>query len=439
MLELDKIYNMDCIEGLKQLGSASIDTIITDPPYGLRFMGKKWDYNVPSVDIWKECLRVLKPGGTALVFAGSRTQHRMAVNVEDAGFILKDCIMWIYGSGFPKATDISKQLDKIAGAERERLAPKPYTSDKSIQGNNYNAGGYERIQEYVTAPTSPEAKLWNGWKSHGLKPAYEPILVAMKPNDGSYANNALVWGVSGLNIDGGRIPTDEKLSIGSNKRSNTVINFGMKDNKDAQAQNPQGRYPSNVILDEVSADMLDDQSGMLKSGKLTGNEPSKSTTNIYGEFKKRSLKTIADKGGASRFFYCAKASKSERNMGCNSLEEKEVGHNRFDKCANCGKYIFQNPDRKSACKCKNPVRQHSKVKGNFHPTVKPLSLMEYLCNLTKTPSGGVVLDPFIGSGTTAVACRKVNRHFIGFEINPDYVEIANKRLMNMPKCLEYFV
>ncbi len=203
-----KLYLGKSEKILKELEDNSVDTIITDPPYGLSFMGKKWDYDVPSVELWKECLRVLKPGGTALIFAGSRTQHRMACNVEDAGFILKDCIMWLYGSGFPKATDISKQLDK--GISRKVIGKKKGTyadirrDEKTGQDGLHGGIATERprVESYITEPTTSEAKLWNGWKSHGLKPAYEPILVAMKPNEGTYAQNALKHGVA---INGGPV------------------------------------------------------------------------------------------------------------------------------------------------------------------------------------------------------------------------------------------
>ncbi|HEC63923.1 MAG TPA: site-specific DNA-methyltransferase, partial [bacterium] len=214
----DTIIYGDNIKVMRTFPNNYFDTIITDPPYGLKFMGKKWDYDVPSIKTWWECLRVLKPGGTLLCFAGSRTQHRMAVNVEDAGFILKDCIMWLYGSGFPKATDISKQLDK--GHEREVVE----VAGKSGSKRNSMAGDFAGGEYMTTAPTTPEAILWNGWKSHGLKPAYEPILVAMKPNDGTYANNALVHGVSGLNIDGGRINHNEPVKT-TKRTKNTGISW----------------------------------------------------------------------------------------------------------------------------------------------------------------------------------------------------------------------
>lgn len=252
-----KLILGDCIEKMKELEDNSVDTIITDPPYGLSFMGKKWDYDVPSIDLWRECLRVLKHGGTALIFAGSRTQHRMAVAVEDAGFIIKDTIMWLYGSGFPKATDISKQLDK--GYKRKVLGKQKITGQ--ALGKNKELGKVDnehKIEWDITAPATSETKLWNGWKSHGLKPAYEPILVAMKPNDGTYANNALKWGVSGLNIDGGRIPTSEE-DAKDMERCNTPGSARHKvvQSKDGKFGRPspngnldcsQGRFPANILM-----------------------------------------------------------------------------------------------------------------------------------------------------------------------------------------------
>ena len=359
-------------------------------------MGKKWDYDVPSKDIWKECLRVLKPGGTLLCFAGSRTQHRMAVNVEDAGFILKDCIMWLYGSGFPKATDISKQLDKKAGAKREIIGKQ---KNKSGIGNknceHYTVGGTKAIEINITAPSTEPAKLWNGWKSHGLKPAYEPILVAVKPNEGTYANNALKWGVAGLNIDGGRIGYQSEDDFNKVINPTKTTKKGYKHTAGAMtgginridAGNPQGRFPSNVVLDEEAGKMLDEQSGELV------------------------------KGGASRFFYCAKASKAERNAGCEELEEKDKAGKDFR--PNHAEKAEQGEDG-------NAFGRWGKIKNN-HPTVKPLKLMEYLCTLTKTPTGGIVLDPFAGSGTTGVACQNTGRDFILIEMTPEYIPIIEAR------------
>jgi site-specific DNA-methyltransferase (adenine-specific) len=364
-----------------------IDTIITDPPYGLSFMGKKWDYDVPSVDFWKVALVACKPGATALVFAGSRTYHRMACNMEDAGWILKDTIMWLYGSGFPKATDISKQLDK--GHERKVVSREktPYKVDGkakdgislvgSVRGDfckQQDEDGY-RIKE-ITEPATPEAKLWNGWKSHGLKPAYEPIIVAMKPNDGTYANNALKHGVSGLNIDGGRIEGDMGKDRAEGKPRINTDKYG-KANPVLNPQSPLGRFPANIILDEEAGEMLDEQSGVLSAGHA----PKKSKANPFGGNNETPRTEIKyKKGGASRFFYCAKASKKERGQ------------------------------------------------ANSHPTVKPLALMEYLVKLTATPTGGVVLDPFMGSGTTGLACKNQGRDFIGIEMDEEYYRIAKARI-----------
>jgi len=387
-----KILQGDCLEVMKTLPDNSIDTIITDPPYGLSFMGKKWDYDVPKVEIWQECLRVLKPGGTALIFAGSRTQHRMAVNVEDAGFELKDTIMWLYGSGFPKATDISKQIDKIGGkatgwfgkwlkdwrkrnniAQREvsKLFPSKTggltgcVANWELGLNMPTAEQFTKIVEYfklpfdtlvkaereivgkqktnltvmqnigsdnisgevdITKAKTPEAKLWNGWKSHGLKPAYEPILVAVKPNEGTYANNALKWGVSGLNIESARIKPQNKKDLKEIRSERTSKTKGNdytlhKDLSGMDRSNRQevtGRFPANIILDEEAGKMLDEQSGESKSVAITaikGGSPCHK-----GGFKTDTIGTWhGDKGGASRFFYCAKASKSERNAGCEEL------------------------------------------------------------------------------------------------------------------------
>ena len=297
---MNKIIHGDCLEKMKEMPDNSIDTLITDPPYGLSFMGKKWDYDVPKIEIWKECLRVLKPGGTALIFAGSRTQHRMAVNVEDAGFILKDCIMWLYGSGFPKATDISKQLDKIKGLKRTGTIK----TDGSGSGEIRTTSDRERQLDtvYETGdPISEEAKLWEGWKSHGLKPAYEPILVAMKPNDGTYANNALKHGVAGLNIDEGRIGTEEHLGRPQAKNSaKNMFTKGLGSNG-YNDNSKTGRFPANILLDEEAARLLDLQSGVTQTNPMGHNNNAQSTGSFgVGTVTQKAQR--ADKGGASRFF-----------------------------------------------------------------------------------------------------------------------------------------
>jgi len=275
----------------------------------------------------------------------------------------------------------------------------------------------------ITAPSTPEAKLWNGWKSHGLKPAYEPVLVAMKPNDGTYSNNALKHGVSGLNIDGCRIEfiseEDKIESVTKNQHKDFNSNNGIRvptkgiysgDNRPPENYTgAKGRFPANIILDEEAGRMLDEQT----IGKVGNGHWSKTTTKGFGDFgggestyEGVGLKDNV-KGGASRFFYCAKASKSERNKGCEDLEES--------------KGIRTNAPRDNEL-TKTPLRK------NHHPTVKPIKLMEYLCKLTKTPTGGVVLDPFAGSGTTGLACQNTNRPFILIEREEDFCNIARARI-----------
>ena len=396
-------------EELYKIGD--VDTIITDPPYGLSFMGKKWDYDVPSVQFWKVALASCKSGATALVFAGSRTHHRMAVNMEDAGWILKDTIMWLYGSGFPKATDISKQLDKKNGAERKKIGVGDREQHESgnygLKNKCPNCGKSKFSGNPCVCPQpeaiTEEAKLWNGWKSHGLKPAYEPIIVAMKPNDGTYANNALKHGVAGLNIDGGRIGTEEIHLTGGGGGQGT--GWGKKE---AINETRVGRFPANIILDEEAGEMLDEQSGECKTGGR------KIKTDCGDAWYKQNVDVTLppDTGkGASRFFYCAKASKKERNEGCEGLPMKAGGSNAKGYTADVAKGLDRNRET-----------------TNFHPTVKPLALMEYLVKLTATPTGGVVLDPFMGSGTTGIACKNQGRDFIGIEREEEYINIAKARL-----------
>jgi len=281
-----KLHQGDCLEIMKTMPDNSVSSIVTDPPYGLKFMSKKWDYDVPSVEIWKEALRVLKPGGVALIFAGSRTQHRMAVNVEDAGFFIRDTIMWIYGSGFPKSQDISKQIDKKAGAKREVVGKNPHHRPSHLDSNNKWRQKECReaspiTSPNITTPATPAAKLWNGYGT-ALKPAYEPIIVAMKPNDGTFVNNALKHGVAGINIDGCRVDTrgDKTNERSCTRKRSTVALPGVRGTVEQEgfAYHNSGRFPANIIHD--------------------GSE--EVTTGM---------------GDSARFFYCAKASKKERGEG----------------------------------------------------------------------------------------------------------------------------
>lgn len=465
-MKVNQIICGDNMEVMATFPDNCIPTIITDPPYGLGFMGKTWDTFTPAniasgvtrssrkipcdnpearakgsaaleagrydhsrnaefqqwFTIWGiEALRILKPGGTMLIFGGTRTYHRLACAIEDAGFVIKDCLMWLYGSGFPKAMDISKQLDKKAG-KKFKSEPASGVGFMNAEG----AGGYDVTKNKLTLndDSCPEAQLWNGWKSHGLKPAYEPILVAMKPNDGTYVNNALKHGVSGLNIDGGMIPfkseADKQSAVfgrGTDIMGGNYVGATHGTGETNIQPNNKGRYPANVILDEEAAAMLDEQSGVLQSSSGNLKFTNRNNPNgIYSKYNPTSTAGISDSGGASRFFYCAKASKSERNAGCKGLEAHRPGGGGFG--------LAKNP---MASHDKSRAEMHGKA-TNHHPTVKPLALMEYLCRLTKTPTGGVVLDPFAGSGTTCVACVNEGRDFIGIEKESEYVEIARRRI-----------
>lgn len=345
---IDEIYNCECIEGMRELPADSVDAIVTDPPYGLSFMGKEWDHGVPGEKFWVEALRVAKPGAHLLAFGGTRTYHRLACAIEDAGWEVRDCLGWLYGSGFPKSMDVSKAIDKSLGAERAtvRIDAKQVRNPKSINGGHGVDGGdrpwmqLAREQGFYEKPgdipVSDAAKQWQGWGTC-LKPAWEPIIMARKPFKGTVAACVLEHGTGAINIDECRVGTDVlheqkagQAKIGTFERRNMVTPEHI------------GRFPANIIHDG-------------------------------------SDEATAPMGEASRFFYCAKASKKDRG------------------------------------------------EGNNHPTVKPQALMQYLIKLV-APEGATVLDPFLGSGSTAVAAVELGRHYIGYELSPEYFEIACARL-----------
>jgi DNA modification methylase len=537
-----KLLLGDCLDKLKELEDNSVDSIVTDPPYGLSFMGKKWDYDVPSQAIWEECMRVLKPGGHILSFAGSRTYHRMAVRIEDAGFEIRDQIMWIYGSGFPKSHNIGKAFDKRGGnnhlvsevaeklkearesrgiskAEADKLfcdgttnyqwfegrkdgvrlpddnsfdkicnewdELKPYqdlikSANREVVGKyegDVGGLGGERLGEKggdITIASTDVAKQWEGWGT-ALKPAHEPIVMARKPLIGTVADNVLEYGVGGINIDGCRIATDWKAerpeswfnsgksisgepTYGGNLKTLTETTLG-------ERLNDGGRFPANIILEctcekviegdkgeikyssgsrdnvnlthewgyndiqrtnytdtgNIHTDpncpcyILDGQSGNKKSTKRGAHNNKKTEyTNTYTPSNAlySDDNTYGDEGGASRFFYCPKASKSDRDEGLKT-EEKKSRKWRDDK----GMKLTGSG---------NPRNEMSK---NIHPTVKPTELMKYLIRLV-TPKGGVVLDPFMGSGSTGKAAVREGMEFIGIEREEEYYEIAKQRIEN---------
>ncbi len=385
----------DCREVMKSLPDRSLDSIVTDPPYELGFMGKKWDASGIAYDqaVWRECLRVLKPGGHLLAFSGSRTYHRMACAIEDAGFEIRDQIMWLYGSGFPKSLDVSKAFDKAAGAEREiigRRKDRAATPRRDIRGGNY-VGATENIDlSAITTPSTHAAKEWEGWGT-ALKPAHEPIVVARKPLIGTVAENVLRHGTGAINVDGCRIPcepikTSRNVALGS---SSGGI-YGAADKPAQFESHPAGRWPANVIHDGSDEVLAAFPNAPGQSGTVTGTEPSSKTRNTFGLYNERPAAIPRDDtGSAARFFYCAKASKKDRQ------------------------------------------------EGNTHPTVKPSDLMRYLCRLI-TPPGGTVLDPFMGSGSTGKAALVEGFQFIGIEQEPEYYAIACSRILpnqNLPQVI----
>lgn len=410
----------DCLEVMPTLPANSFDSIVCDPPYGLSFMGKAWDHGVPGVPFWEAALRVAKPGAMLLAFGGTRTFHRLTVAIEDAGWEIRDCLMWLYGSGFPKSMDIGKAIDKAAGAEREVIGDSG-TGRKSQTGRNgsdtVRMWGNENGAAPVTAPATDAARTWDGWGT-ALKPAWEPVIMAMKPLDGTYANNALTHGVAGLNVDGCRIGTLETIQgFGSPRKSSGGILNKTDDPREPYEQNSNGRWPSNLLLDESTAALLDEQSGV--SGGKYSPPKARSRERYFDERGDHTGMSNApdnygDTGGASRFYFCAKASSSERNEGLQGMEKRKVER------------IGQLPD--GFVSSYGNVRNEPQPVRNFHPTVKPLELMRYLCRLTKTPFGGTVLDPFCGSGSTGCAALMEGRSFVGIEISEEYYSLAQKRL-----------
>lgn len=409
------IHHGDCLEILKTLPDNSIDSIITDPPYGLSFMGKKWDYDVPSEDIWRECLRVLKPGGHLLAFAGTRTQHRMAVRIEDAGFEIRDMIAWVYGSGFPKSLDVSKAIDKAAGAEREkiRVVPRPETSG-TMAGSSDTRPWIEKSREVGyhevdgNTPVTDSAKQWHGWGT-ALKPALEPITVARKPFASTVADNVLQHGTGVLNVDGCRVEGAPPSVPQPEFNSPTGRTYGMKtgEGRNGKMSQASGRWPANLIHDGSEEVVeLFPATGPARQGVRDPN----GTMGYHGGAS--GLPGIVrghnDNGGsAARFFYCAKASKADRDEGCEGLEERARPP--------IGSGIGGQPN------------QQKENNRNHHPTVKPTDLMRYLCRLV-TPPGGVVLDPFAGSGSTGKAAVTEDFNFIGIEREAEYIPIIHGRI-----------
>lgn len=367
------IYQGDCLDIMKSMDDNSIDFIVTDPPYGLNFMGKKWD-KIPAIEIWIETLRICKPGAMLAAFGGTRTHHHLMLAQEQAGWEIRDVIMYIYGQGFPKSHNFGKKLGGI-------------------------------------------------WEPYGtaLKPAYEPIIIAMKPLDGTFAHNAQKWGVAGINIDSSRIEAIDQDKLAKNWDRETITDMrsgnygnGIAAGIKLKTEAKQGRWPSNLILDEESAKQLDEMTGIRKSARGKCNAVKKNplfeeSKGLHTSGRKTEWEGYADSGGASRFFYCAKASPSERNRGLERMPLKEIS-GCYGEFAGDGRGREHTPSR------------------NTHPTIKPISLMKYILKLLAPPGDPICLDPFAGSGTTLLAAQELGIRCIGIEKETEYCDIARKRL-----------
>jgi hypothetical protein len=372
------IININCKTGMQLfLADNSVDAIVCDPPYELGFMGKTWDSSgiAYDVDMWAECLRVLKPGGHLLAFGGSRTAHRMVCAIEDAGFEVRDSIVWLYGSGFPKSQNVSIAIDKQAGAIGARGARFNAAGD----GDSSNGGSTLRSDhpDYVKPqPVTDAARQWEGWGT-ALKPAHEPICVARKPLIGTVAANVLAHGTGAINIDACRVDTNGEKTGGSGAAKKGTSALGDFAGNGGNETSALGRWPANLIhdgSDEVLAGFPDSNGSGAARTLARGNRDGEG----WGMADEPGQLRDAGTGSAARFFYCAKASTAERGS------------------------------------------------GNNHPTVKPIALMRYLVRLV-TPPGGLVLDPFTGSGTTAVAAKLEGAQFMGFELSAEYAAIATAR------------
>ena len=420
------------LEVLDTLEANSIDAVVTDPPYEINFMNKGWDNTgiVFQKETWEKVLRVLKHGGHLLAFNHSRTFHRMAIAIEDAGFQIRDTIMWLYGSGFPKSHDVSKAIDRQFGAEREVIG-KSKRHGGGIVGNGTSWEVNPEVPN-ITAPATDEAKQWEGWGS-ALKPSYEPIILARKPLDGTIADNVLKYGVGGLNIDGCRVGTEEltyeKVSsmgaTGTFSGQGAIRANGGLVSKGEKTVN--GRFPANTIHDGS-----DEVVNLFPETISTQRNPSQNKkteyTNTYTPVQSMysDENTYGDSGSAARFFYTAKASKKDRDEGLDSFDEQAYGQSGgAQQALKEGKIEYIQDNHIGLNKIK--------IRKNIHPTVKPTDLMQYLIRLI-TPKGGIVLDPFMGSGSTGKAAmienneRNADYRFIGIELNPEYIDIAAARI-----------
>ena len=376
-----KVIQGNNIDILKGYPNNHFDSIVTDPPYGIEFLSKDWDKNTGAIETWEQCFRVLKPGGYILAFSAARTYHNLATNIESVGFEIRDQLMWLYASGFPKAQDVGKAIQKRQGVEETKEIAKEKQT-KTAGFSNNGAQEKDAWSGIETVCSSPEAKQWEGWKT-ALKPAHEPIVMARKPFKGSGVDNVLKWGVGALNIDATRIDYEcdydakhqADISRGQENATNGTNFFGSQIS--VSNDKGQGRFPSNVL------------------GEVTDYQ---------------------------KFFYCPKVSRAERHCGFEAPEPEP-----FNNPEDMKKHPLWDPSiGTNSHRFIKKIREHNKIANN-HPTVKPVALMRYLIKLV-TPQGGKILDPFTGSGSTGMAAVELDYDFTGCELDPDYVHIAETRI-----------
>ena len=405
------LLNGDCIEQMQKLidEGVQVESVVTDPPYELGFMGKSWDASGIAFDkkTWELAFQLLKPGGYLLAFSASRNYHRMAVAVEDAGFEIRDQIMWIYGSGFPKSLNIGMGVDKKQGNERVTVGERTRNVKPFDDDNGWNSNNTTGNHIYTKGNTE-----WEGWGT-ALKPAHEPIVMARKPLEGTVVDNVLEHGVGGINIDECRVGKEileEQIAGRSNK-------IGTFERKNMITPKREGRYPANVMHDgsDVVNDIFPNSKGSSGNGNAKVGETSKGAIPL----RRGEAPLYNDEGSASRYFYCPKTAKSERNQGLVEFDDKQYSHD----------------GRKKSIE--NPYQRNKSISKNSHPTVKPVELMKYLCRLV-TPKGGTVLDPFMGSGSTGMAAKDEGFDFIGIEREKEYFEISEQRIKTTAPLSEFF-
>jgi site-specific DNA-methyltransferase (adenine-specific) len=376
------IIQGDCLKVMPTLPAESIDAIVTDPPYGLSLLGKEWDHSVPGEPFWREALRVAKPGAHLLAFCGTRTVHRLACAIEDAGWEIREMIVWHHAQGFPKGADIAKMIDRSAG-------------ELGVQSHGFNHAGaadkykpqddrFRADHGYVYDPKTDDAKQWDGWNT-SLRPTFEPIVMARKPVVGTVAANVQKYGTGALNIDACRIGSDERESAPASPGG--MFNASPGSGTEYQGKTVVGRWPANTILDGSDA-----------------------VLNQYPADIRAQIPS---------FFFCAKASLADRDAGCEHLRHARTGE----------------IDRPTVDRASGDVEYAAR--GNFHPTVKSTELMRYLCRLVTQPRG-IILDPFMGSGSTGRAAVLEGFKFVGIELDPEYITIAEARIQNAREELGFF-